>query len=303
MKRILLVIMCIYSGICGLTSCSEEATNHPLPSDITDVRAIPAPGSIILSWNLPEDKNLKYVEITYTIPETGKSYRKQVSTFASSLLVDKLLHRYGEIDFTLQTYNEDNAGGNIFTISAQAESALPVYSNPEKIKLNAATMYTNAPFATRPFSALIDNDMASFFLTQWQTTVALPHYMVIDLGQEFSAFSFKTINTNREPGKDGAWKTLNVYGSSSYDPSAFFDGVKLVDGTTVDIRQGGTTLLASYTEGDGTPGAIYASNVISTPIPVRWVWFEVVETTNGSSFFGLAELEIYQYTIVSPEEQ
>ena len=123
MKRILFVVICILSGVCGLMSCSEDGNNYPFPSDITDIKATPGPGSITLSWTLPEDENLKYVEVNYTIPETGKVYRKQISTFASSLLVDNLLHRYGEIDFKIQTYNEGNTGGNVFTISAQAESA------------------------------------------------------------------------------------------------------------------------------------------------------------------------------------
>lgn len=116
MKRILFVVICILSGVCGLMSCSEDGNNYPFPSDITDIKATPGPGSITLSWTLPEDENLKYVEVNYTIPETGKVYRKQISTFASSLLVDNLLHRYGEIDFKIQTYNEGNTGGNVFTI-------------------------------------------------------------------------------------------------------------------------------------------------------------------------------------------
>lgn len=301
MKRIIFVIVCIYCGVCGLISCAEDENKYPTPSDITDIKAISAPGSITLSWTLPEDENLKYVEISYTIPETGKAYRKQVSTFASSLLIDNLLHRYGEIEFKLQTYNEGNTGGNVFTVSARAESALPTYSNPEKIPLNASTMYTNAPFTTRPLSALIDNDAATFFHTQWQTPVALPHYIVIDLGQEFSAFSFKSTNSNRAT--DRSWKTLNVYGSSNYSPEMFFDGIEFVDGNSVDISKGGTALLASYTDLPGTASTIYTSEIVSANTPVRWLWFEVTETTDGISYFALAELEIYKYSIMSPEDQ
>ena len=300
MKRILFVVICILSGVCGLMSCSEDGNNYPFPSDITDIKATPGPGSITLSWTLPEDENLKYVEVNYTIPETGKVYRKQISTFASSLLVDNLLHRYGEIDFKIQTYNEGNTGGNVFTISAQAESALPTYSNPEVIPLNVSAMYTNAPFTTRPLSALIDGDVATFFHSQWQTPVALPHYIVIDLGKEFSAFSFKSTNSNRA--NDRSWKTLNVYGSTGYDPEAFFDGVKFVDGKSVDISKGGATLLASYTDLPGTVSTIYTSEIVQAKAPVRWVWFEVTETTDGIPYFALAELEIYKYTIMSPED-
>lgn len=301
MKRIIFIIVCIYCSVCGLMSCSKDEHKYPTPSDISDIKAESAPGSILLSWTLPEDENLKYVEINYTIPETGKTYRKQVSIFANSLLIDNLLHRYGEIEFKLQTYNAGNIGGKIFTISARAESALPIFSNPEKIPLNASTMYTNAPFTTRPLSSLIDNDATTFFHTQWQTLVALPHYIIIDLGQEYSAFSFKSINSNRA--QDGSWKTLKVYGSSNYDPERFFNGVEFVDGNSVDISEGGAVELASYTDLPGTTSNTYNSEIISTNTPVRWLWFKVEETTNGNPYFAMAELEIYKYSSMSPEEQ
>lgn len=155
-------------------------------------------------------------------------------------------------------------------------------------------------FTTRPLSALIDGDVATFFHSQWQTPVALPHYIVIDLGKEFSAFSFKSTNSNRA--NDRSWKTLNVYGSTGYDPEAFFDGVKFVDGNSVDISKGGATLLASYTDLPGTVSTIYTSEIVQAKAPVRWVWFEVTETTDGIPYFALAELEIYKYTIMSPED-
>lgn len=300
MRKILFIIICIFSGICELMSCSEDKNNYPLPSDITDVKAVSAPGSVTLSWTLPEDGNLKYVEVNYTIPETGKAYRKQVSTYASSLLVDNLLYRYGEIDFKIQTYNEGDVGGSVFTISAQAERALPTYSNQEVIPLNASAMYTNAPFTTRPLSAMIDGDETTFFHTQWQTPVALPHYIVIDLGQEFSAFSFKSTNSNRTD--DRSWKTLNVYGSTGYDPDAFFDGVEFVDGNSVDISEGGAVLLSSFADLPGAVGAVYTSEIVEADTPVRWIWFEVTETTDGIPYFALSELEIYKYTIISPED-
>ena len=300
MRKILFIIICIFSGICGLMSCLEDKNNYPLPSDITDVKAVSAPGSITLSWTLPEDGNLKYVEVNYTIPETGKTYRKQVSTYASSLLVDKLLYRYGEIDFKVQTYNEGDVGGSVFTVSARAESALPAYSNQEVIPLNASAMYTNAPFTTRPLSAMIDGDAATFFHSQWQTPVALPHYIVIDLGQEFSAFSFKSTNSNRAD--DRSWKTLNVYGSTGYDPEAFFDGVELIDGNSINISEGGAVLLSSFADLPGAVGAVYTSEIVEADTPVRWIWFEVTETTDGIPYFALSELEIYKYTIISPED-
>lgn len=299
MKKNIFAIIVLYCAIFGFTSCSDDKDNYPAPSDITNIKAVPAPGSITLSWDLPEDKNIKYVEIRYSIPDLGKSYRKQVSTFTSSFALDDLLQKYGVIDFTLQPFNEGETGGKISTISAQAEKALPIYSNPEKIKLNPATMYTNAPFPTRALKFLVDGSVETFFHSQWQTTVKLPHYIVIDLGEEITAFKFKSTNTNRA--SDRSWKTMNVYGSNTYDPKQFFDGVAFVDGTTVSIAEAGTTLLASFTDLPGGTLEIYQSDIIPIETPVRWLWFETTETTDGASYFALSELELYKCEITYPE--
>lgn len=295
MKKLLTTIF-LCGGLATLFSCSNDESGYPLPSDITNVQAIPAPGSIMLSWDVPDDGNLKYVEVTYKIAETNKTYRKQISKFADTLQIDNLLQKYGSIDFTLQTFNPENTGGKVYKVSAQAEKALPTFGEPQKLKLNAASMYTNAPFTNRPLSALIDGDLATFFHSQWQTEVLLPHYIVIDLGEKVEAFSFKSTNANRDG--DNSWQTVEIYGSDSYDPQAYFDGIKFINGNTIDLSGSGATLITTLTALPGTKAASYTSSIRSLEKPTRWLWFKATKTTDGvRPYFALAELEIYKYQI------
>ena len=104
MKKILITI-CLIGGLAMLWSCSDDKDSYPVPSDIENLKATPAPGQITLSWTNPADENLYYVQIEYTIGATGKSYRKQVSQYASELVIDNLLQKYGEINFTVQAFN------------------------------------------------------------------------------------------------------------------------------------------------------------------------------------------------------
>lgn len=100
MKKILMTI-CLIGGLAMLWSCSDDKDSYPVPSDIENLKATPAPGQITLSWTNPADENLYYVQIEYTIGATGKSYRKQVSQYANELVIDNLLQKYGEINFTV----------------------------------------------------------------------------------------------------------------------------------------------------------------------------------------------------------
>ena len=112
MKKILMTI-CLIGGLAMLWSCSDDKDSYPVPSDIENLKATPAPGQITLSWTNPADENLYYVQIEYTIGATGKSYRKQVSQYANELVIDNLLQKYGEINFTVQAFNRGNTAGSI----------------------------------------------------------------------------------------------------------------------------------------------------------------------------------------------
>ena len=49
MKKILITI-CLIGGLAMLWSCSDDKDSYPVPSDIENLKATPAPGQITLSW-------------------------------------------------------------------------------------------------------------------------------------------------------------------------------------------------------------------------------------------------------------
>ena len=165
-----------------------------------------------------------------------------------------------------------------------------------KLELDGKKIWTNAPFPTRPVTALVDGNTAKFFHSQWQTTVEMPHYLVIDLGEEVSAIKFRSTNTNRV--NDSSWKTINLYTSDSYNPAEWFDGVQFIDGNSVDISQAGTHKETTLIELPDGVDEVYNSEIIPLSKPSRYLWFEVTETTKGTPYFALGELEIYQCSMV-----
>lgn len=299
MKKIFMTLYLI-AGLFTFFSCSNDSSSYPVPTDIENVKATPGPGEITLSWTVPADSNLYYVQVEYTIEATGKSYKKLVSKYADKLLISNLLKKYGEISFNLQVFNKDNTAGATHQLVAQSDKANPTFGTPEKMDLkNNARLWTNAPFPTRKIDYLVDGTTTSFFHTQWQTTVNLPHYVVIDLGEEVSAFNFRSINTNRPA--DSAWENINIYTSDSYDPNTWFDGVKFVNGDGIDISEAGTHLETALTDLPDGVDATYTSEIIPLSKPSRYLWFEVTKTTKDLPYFAEAELEIYKYSMVTLE--
>lgn len=296
MKKILMTL-CLIGGLAILFSCSDDSSSYPTPTDIQDLKATPAPGQITLSWTLPEDANLYYVQVEYVVE--GKTYKKQVSQYANELVIDNLLQKYGEITFNVQVFNRGKTAGASHQITAQAEKANPSFGTPVRLDLDANKIWTNAPFPTRAIKFLVDGDITTFFHSQWQNPVEMPHYLVVDLGEEASAIKFRSTNTNRPA--DSAWKTIHLYTSDSYNPSEWFDGVKFVDGSSVDISQAGTHKETTLTELPDGVSVVYTSEIIPLSKPSRYLWFEVTETTKGTPYFALGELELYSCSMVVPE--
>lgn len=83
MKKILITI-CLIGGLAMLWSCSDDKDSYPVPSDIENLKATPAPGQITLSWTNPADENLYYVQIEYTIgPQESHTENKSANTPAN----------------------------------------------------------------------------------------------------------------------------------------------------------------------------------------------------------------------------
>lgn len=309
MKRTLMTI-CLIGGLAMLWSCNDDKVSYPVPSDIENLKATPAPGQITLSWTNPADENLYYVQIEYTIEALGKSYTKQVSQYSSEFVLDNIFNKYGEINFTVQAFNRGNMAGPVHQISAQAEKAAPTFGTPEKLTLSADGIWTNAPFPTRKVDFLIDGntDANHFFHSQWSTVVKLPHYLVFDLGEEVDCFQFRLTNNTRTNATDSYPHTINIYASDSYDPEEWFDGKEFIDGDLIDVtKEGGPHMETKVTDLPDGQGDVYTSENIPLSEPFRYLWFEVTEvsgpdgTNTDKQYFSLAEFEIFKVPMVPGE--
>ena len=125
MKKILLGL-CAILGLINMTGCSSDE-KYPMPTTIdqNSLSAEAKAGAIKLKWTVPADY---YVKVTYTLPEDGKKCLRLASVKSDTMLVDNLLHRYGDIDFTLQPCNRAGEGSQSCSITARA---LPA---PKQIK-------------------------------------------------------------------------------------------------------------------------------------------------------------------------
>ena len=128
MKKILLGL-CAILGLINMTGCSSDE-KYPMPTTIdqNSLSAEAKAGAIKLKWTVPADSNYYYVKVTYTLPEDGKKCLRLASVKSDTMLVDNLLHRYGDIDFTLQPCNRAGEGSQSCSITARA---LPA---PKQIK-------------------------------------------------------------------------------------------------------------------------------------------------------------------------
>lgn len=65
-------------------------------------------------------------------------------------IINNLLQKYGEINFTVQAFNRGNTAGHHPSDKLhKAEKASPTFGTPVKIDLDYKKIWTNAPFPTR----------------------------------------------------------------------------------------------------------------------------------------------------------
>lgn len=92
MKIILNKLLLLSTVAIILTSCSKEKYVEPLdkdsvPANVTNVTVEPLPGAARISYELPLDKNLRYVKAVYEI-RPGVEKESISSLYANSLIVD-----------------------------------------------------------------------------------------------------------------------------------------------------------------------------------------------------------------------
>ncbi len=299
MKKNFLYILSGVLGLLLLIGCSDdEKFPPPTPLDANTIVSEAKPGSITLKWAIPEDANYKYIKITYTLPETGKECMRLASVYSDSLVVDNLLKRYGDIEFTLQPCSEDGKGGDTYKIVAQAGAA------QKTIKLES----TNKPFqmtgkddawsdhpetSEGSLPALFDgitDQGGNFFHLSWSQATPFPHYIVFDLKENASAFRFSYYgrnNANRDNPKE-----MDILVSNDFENTPEYYA-----------NETGTRLIASLSGLPDAKNAHYESANLTSETSFRYVWFKIKSATSGQNWVALGEMSVFRTkkSIYDPE--
>lgn len=289
-KKLLYLIIGIFVWS-GFTACSESEGTYPLPTPLVQesIKAISDNGKITLTWDVPADANYYYVKIQYTLPESGKMCTKLASVYNDSVTIDGLLARFGEIEFTLQPFNKDGKGGEIYKVTGKADNApktVVLNGKKELVPLSLSQLGVNSlEEGDGSLSAMIDGDKKTFYHGNYSNPRPLPHYIVIDLKRDVYAFSFfyaARDNANRSNPKE-----IEVWGSNTFPGTLGGQSDTGFDTTVADA-----VLLTKLTGLPDTQAAEYTSAPIKGTQSFRYVWLKVTAITNGKAFIALSELTV-----------
>lgn len=289
------VFVCtLLAGIMTFAACSDEDTLYPAPTPLSQasVTTESRPGAIMFRWDIPKDTNYYYVGVTYQIPGQETGYRRLASIYTDSLLIDGLLQRYGQLDFTFQTFSRDGQANTGFIVSAQADAAektITLTGEKVGVTLTADHVFTDDWDGSNPVDYMLDNNVSTAFVSNWINPGPMPRYVVMDLQRAVQAFTF-SYTTRDHPNKDHP-KSINVYGSN------IFDG-------TFDPSN--TILIGSITSGlpEGRAETYTSPTFIIEDEPCSVIWLEIPETISGNMFYSLSEISVTEYMtkVIDPEE-
>lgn len=288
MKTIYKISLCFGILCLLLVSCSEYDYENFVkwdkfqgaPGPISNIRAQSLPGEILLEWDVPADSSFYYVQIKYFDPLLDKEVAEVVSIYADELLVDNTRAKYGDYEFTFQTFNAKNEGGTPVTIKAKSGVA-PIQESmtSTRLKLTVDQLSTNAQEPSEgPIRNLLDNSPSTFFHTMWSGGgKPWPHWIDIALEEPIENFKFYLQNRS---GSQASPTNVDLLVSD--------DGItweKIVSGMT----------------GFPTPGgAEFTSDVIRSGRSFKYFRFSVngaVRDTSTQSSFNLAQFALSKVDI------
>ena len=289
-KKLLYLIIGIF-GLSGFTACSESDGDYPTPTSLVQetIKVIPDEGKITLTWEVPADATYYYIKIQYTLPESGKLCTRLASLHNNTITIDNLLARFGDIEFTLQSFSKDGQGGEICKVTGKAESApktVVINGKQEMIPLTVNQLAVNSlQVGDGALADLVDGDKTTYYHGNWSSPTPLPHYIVVDLKREVYAFSF--FYATRNNGNKSNPKDMEIWGSKNFPGTMGGQS-----DTGFDTTEADATLLATLTGLPDTQAAEYTSAPIKGTQSFRYVWFKITDITNGKAFIALSELTI-----------
>lgn len=269
----------------ALCACEQEATAPiPVALDPAGISAEALPGAVKLKWTIPANADYKYVKVTYTIPDAygqAKACMRMASIYADTLLVDNLLARFGDIDFTLQTCNPQGRGGETHTLTTRALPATKTIQTQVK-NIEVAGFWADNPESSEgPLPNLFDGNTGSFYHMSWSAPSPWPHYIVVDLGMELKYFNFKY--TCRDHNNRDNPSAIDVLVSRSLPANG-----------PDYAGEGGTEKIATFAGLPGDKGASFESTTVNADTPFRYVWIKILGSTSGKNWVALSEMSFQQ---------
>lgn len=291
MKRIYYIIALITT--IAFTSCSSgDDVASITPSNISNVRSEAQPGKIKLSWDLPADKNLEYVKITYFDHLAKKDMMRLASVYSDSIVIPNTRQKFGDYNFTLQPFSSTDTPGDALQFAAKSGPAPTTVTviDVKPLKLNAEDLFTDAQEPSEgPIKDLIDGNTGTYFHAAWSVDKGpMPHYIVAKLPKSIHGLRF-SYTTRNHSGSGNHPKVMNVYVSNDFD------------GSTYDVS--GLTHVDEFTSLPNGAAQSFNSQDFVLDNEYQYVWFEINETHGGTNFFAMSELSVSEVIlqVVDPE--
>ncbi|MFV0377727.1 MAG: discoidin domain-containing protein [Mangrovibacterium sp.] len=261
----------------NLETMSDTGGLTSNPSPVSSISAEALPGQIVLHWTVPADSNYYLLKVKYYDHLSGKEVFRVASVYQDSLLIDNTRQKFGDYDFTFQTFNAANVGGEVQQFSAVSGPATITETiTTSTIALTASQLSTNNQEPSEgPIANLIDGNNGSFFHTRWSSPqIPMPQYIQINLNQPIDDFQF--------------W--LKNRSGSQQAP-------KIVE---IQISNDGATWETIETISSGLPsagGAEYTSAIFRPGHSFTYFRYNCLETYDKRNYFNLAEFRLYDVDI------
>lgn len=279
-----LIFTAIVMLVIFMTSCDKNFEtfenmdgNSEMPSNISSIVSEALPGQILLKWDVPVDSNYYFVQVKYFDHLTQKDVYKVVSVYSDSLLVDDTRAKFGDYEFTFQTFSKKNINGAKTTVIAKSGAAIATQTiTTTEIKLTESQLSTNSQEPSEgPIANLIDDDSNTFFHTIWSIAkVDFPLYIQVDLDEPIDDFQFYFQNR--------AWSQV---GGNDVQVQISQDGEnwETISEIIAGLPSGG--------------GGEYTSEVFQLGHTFTHFRYNVISTYDNHSYFNMAEFKIFDVEI------
>src|SRR5699024_9156855 len=133
MRNILYIVTLIFI----LISCSDDDEDYlegkiddekiGALSNISNLKAEPRVGAVLLSWDIPSDSSFSYVEVKYL--KNDKEVKEQVSKHTDSILIEDLINKE-PTSFEVQTIKKTHDKEEVGEV-ANTDEVTPIKREPE----------------------------------------------------------------------------------------------------------------------------------------------------------------------------